>query len=507
MKAYLMYPDQDFDVSAPLRKNAKDLYQDLELGVILDAMAGGDEFLRDIAGRALLGILKTPQAIEYRQQILIDCLEQPAVIRQLYALAVEAIEAEKHVYHSIFSNYPSSVLRTSMESLKILVKVLGKLRQVADDNATSFRSPGFTRFFGMLADQLDDEYFSTIAGHLKTLEFRNGVLISAGLGKANQGTNFTLSRPDTTQQNWLERLFNQDRSTLTFQISDRDESGFRALSELKDRGINLVANALAQADDHILSFFSLLRAELGFYMGALNLRDRLNSKGQQICLPKPEAMTPELCLSLCGLCDASLVLTSSRQVVGNDVGGDGKALVMVTGANEGGKSTFLRSVGLAQLMMQAGLFVVATYYSSSVCDGIFTHYKREEDTSLVSGKLDEELARMSAIADAITPNCMLLFNESFAATNEREGSGIARDIILALLESRMRVFFVTHLYDLACGLYGLGLPEALFLQAERREDGKRTFKLIAGEPTATSYGEDLYRQIFTLEVPERVQRA
>ena len=65
---------------------------------------------------------------------------------------------------------------------------------------------------------------------------------------------------------------------------------------------------------------------------------------------------------------------------------------MITGANQGGKSTFLRSVGLAQLMMQCGMFVAAESLRASVGQRLFTHYKREEDAAMESGKLDEELA-------------------------------------------------------------------------------------------------------------------
>jgi MutS domain V len=76
---------------------------------------------------------------------------------------------------------------------------------------------------------------------------------------------------------------------------------------------------------------------------------------------------------------------------------------MITGANQGGKSTFLRSVGVAQLMMQCGMFVAAESLRASVVDGVFTHFKREEDATMERGKLDEELSRMSDIVDAITP--------------------------------------------------------------------------------------------------------
>ena len=66
----------------------------------------------------------------------------------------------------------------------------------------------------------------------------------------------------------------------------------------------------------------------------------------------------------------------------------------------------------------------------------------------------------------------------------------------ALLEKRIKVFFVTHLYDFAHGLFEQQMDEALFLRAERLPDGTRSFKLIEGEPLETSYGEDLYHEVF-----------
>jgi DNA mismatch repair ATPase MutS len=91
---------------------------------------------------------------------------------------------------------------------------------------------------------------------------------------------------------------------------------------------------------------------------------------------------------------------------------------------------------------------------------------------------------------------MLLFNESFAATNEREGSEIAKQIVCALLEKRIKIFYVTHLYEFARGVYDRKIENAMFLRAERKADGTRPFRLIEAEPLETSYGEDLYRQIF-----------
>jgi DNA mismatch repair ATPase MutS len=147
-------------------------------------------------------------------------------------------------------------------------------------------------------------------------------------------------------------------------------------------------------------------------------------------------------------------------------------------------------------MMQCGMFVPAESFSANVCDGLFTHYKREEDITMKSGKLDEELKRMSDIVDNITPNSMALFNESFSATNEREGSEIAMQIITALSEKGIKTFFVTHLYEFARKLYERGLDNTVFLLAERQADGVRTYKLVEGEPLQTSFGVDVFKTIF-----------
>ncbi len=381
-----------------------------------------------------------------------------------------------------------------MRVLELFVSLLRRLRTVADEHAGDFRSEGFTRLFAMLSKELGDEYFSEIEGHLRELKFRRGVLISAGVGEGNKGFHYVLRR--LREQRWIERISPGGRAAgYSFQIPDRDDSGFRALSDLRAKGINLAANALAQSADHILSFFSMLRSELAFYVGCLNVHGLLAGKGEPTCFPVPFA-GGQLALTARGLYDACLTLHVSARVIGNDVNADGKSLVMITGANQGGKSTFLRSAGLAQLMMQCGMFVPAQSFQADICNGVFTHYKREEDASMESGKLDEELSRMSGIVDQITPGCILLCNESFASTNEREGSQIARQIVRALLARDIKVLFVTHLFDLAQRLDLEGMETALFLRAERQADGRRTFRVAVGEPLPTSHGEDVYRRIF-----------
>jgi hypothetical protein len=492
MKAFLMHPDQDFDLQRELPSHQAALAQDLELDTLFDAMAGGDQFLYEVAQRAVLSSLKNPEAIIYRQQVLTDCLQQPAIVRELYGIAVEAIHRERKIW-GVLMNSPDTILHHSIQVLELLVGILKRLRMIAESQAGRFRSEGFARFFAMLVTELNDEYFMTVEAHLQELKFRRGVLVSAELGKGNKGIHYVLRR--APELSWTERIGLGTRSGFGFTIPDRDENGFKALEELRARGINQVANALAQSTDHILSFFAMLGAELGFYVGRLNLHERLAEKGEPTCFPQPGA-ADKRALAAHGLYDVCLALHVDAGVVGNAVDADNRSLVMITGANQGGKSTFLRGVGVAQLMLQCGMFVAARSLRASVVDGVFTHFKREEDATMESGKLDEELSRMNEIADAITPNSILLCNESFAATNEREGSEIARQVVRALLDSGIAVFFVTHLFDLANGFYLQELATALFLRAERQSDGRHSFRLVKGEPLPTSYGEDSYRRVF-----------
>lgn len=501
MKVHLLYRDRDFDPQGGRPSHEAALTQDLELNVLLGAMAAGDPFLLDVARKAVLASLDQPEEIVYRQRILADCLNRPVIVKEIYATSVEALQREHGVWGVLHPRDPEGVLYWSVKAIERFMGLLKRLRRLADAHAAQFQSEGFSRLLGMVAKELDDEYLSAVEDHLRRLAFRDGVLASAALDQGNKGTRYVL-HPRDANPSWLQWLMSwitenllPDRSRFVYQIADRDDAGFRALGELRSRGIAHVARAVAQSTDHILDFFSMLRLELGFYVGCLNLHDHLARKGEPTCFPVP-LPAGKVMLSARGIYDPCLSLSVKQRVVGNDVNADGKLLVMMTGPNRGGKSTFLRSIGIAQLMMQCGMFVPAQAFRANVCDRLFTHFKREEDAAMKSGKLDEELSRMSSIVDDLSPNSIVLLNESFASTNEREGSEIARQIVRALLERGIKVFYVTHLFDLAQGFYRAKMDSALFLRAERLADGRRTFRLVQGEPLPTSHAEDLYRRIF-----------
>lgn len=496
MKVRLMQEDQDFKLHEVLPYQAPEVVQDLGLEEVFQAMAEGDVFLQDVARRAVLrGHENTLATLRYRQEVLQDCLRHPDVVHDLYALALEAIERKKRYNIGFLDDYPGGILYRSVEAMRMFVELLRKVRSVAQARSGEFRSRGFRNLFQRLTDELTDVYFAEIEGHLQALKFDHGLLLSAELGPGNESVRHVLRRTNGQGRSWWQRLLRLGPPEFTFRLDDRDEAGAKALSELRNRGINLAANALAQSAEHVLGFFTSLRIELGFYVGCIHLREPLQRIQAPLCFPDPEELGSTR-LQARGLYDLSLVLRTERPAVGNDLEADGRNPILVTGANQGGKSTFLRAFGLAQLMMQAGMFVPGEAFRSAISPGLFTHHKREEDSALKRGKFDEELHRMSEIVNHLTPGSILLLNESFAATDDREGSEIADQVVSALLDRGIRILFVTHLFGFARACFERMGSTARFLRAERLEDGTRTFKLLPGEPLETSFGEDLFKQIF-----------
>ena len=467
MKTFLLYPDCDLEEKLHIPWNQQALSEDLELGTLFSTMANGDDFLLEVAQKVIFSsITNTPDMILYRQHILKDCLNYPDTIKSMYQGVVEAIAGEKNFFWGFNSRYASTILDRSLDVMKLYVDALIQLRKIAEDHSFQFASEGFAIFFDMLKRELHDEYIESIQEHLKELKFFNGLTLSARLGKGNKGGHYILHKSDRPNHNLIEWIFSKKPPSYTYTIADRDEAGFRALSGLKDRGINDVANALAQSCDHIKNFFQMLQTELAFYIGCLNLHDQITQWGEPLSFPTP-IPAQDRSLQFKELYDICLALTMKQKVVGNDLTANRTTLCIITGANQGGKSTFLRSLGLAQLMMQSGMFVPAELFTSNGCDSLVTHYKREEDSSMESGKLDEELSRMDEIVQHLTPNALLLLNELFAATNEREGSEIAGQITRALMEYGIKLFYVTHLYDFAHTFYEKNLEGAIFLRAER----------------------------------------
>ncbi|WP_280410401.1 MutS-related protein [Nocardia brasiliensis] len=486
MRVGLLEPDS---AGAHTVRHGATVVRDLELAIVFDAMAAGDPFLRDSVEAIMVHASTDPATIRYRQEVLADCLADPAAVRRLYAL-VGASEGVRR-WTIGRGGAPRAKLNLSLEPL---AELIGHLRQVrAACAALGLRSAGFARLSALVTSSFPDEVLDAVESHVEALHFEHGIALGAGLGTGNKPVGIVLREPPRPAR---RGLFGGDRRARHgFTIPGQDEKGADYLARLIGRGLYPVAEIVSHATDLIADFLLSLRTELAFYLGCVNLHERLTASGYPLCFPEPLPVgRPELrCRELR---DPTLVLSSGTPVGGNTVDGQGRSLILVTGANSGGKSTFLRSVGLAQVLLQAGMFVPADSFAADVRTGIFTHFRTQDDATMTYGRLKEELARIREITDAIRPAALLLCNEPFASTNEREGSQIGGPILRALHDAGVKIVCVTHLHDLAREFYAGRTGAELFLRAERLPDGTRTFRVVEGEPVATSHGDDVFRRVF-----------
>ncbi|MGI5976920.1 MAG: MutS-related protein [Candidatus Limivicinus sp.] len=484
MRAGLLYQDAEPVWSEKPDARWDERFADLELEHILKAMSGGNNEIYSVCRQLLDRPLQSGEEIIFRQDILRDCIARPGLIRRLYRICQEAEGKRRGSWYRLSSRYLSSIYSSAAYLLNIYMEALVEIRRAVEN--VKFSSEGLRRFSSTLSRELSEEYLDEVRSLESGLDQSDGILISAGFGSFLQGISYVKRQQDRgfARLRWL--------TLPSYTVAERDMAGAADLGARRDRAINEVANAMAQAADSLESFTEQLRKELAFYVGALNLRDRLEKLGLPHSFPVPDRDGKQLWRELC---DCSLGLLKGGEVVGNTLEMGGKKLCLITGANQGGKTTFLRSIGQCQLMAQCGLFVCAESCVFPVKRCIYTHFKREEDAEMDSGKLDEELGRMSGIIDGMVPGGMLLSNESFASTNDPEGSEILSQITRALLERDVEMFTVTHLINYAMKF--AELPETLCLRADRRENGKRSFRLILGKPLKTAFGEDIFKKIFS----------
>jgi hypothetical protein len=497
------YHDRPVSEWSALPRNARELCDDLQLETLFEALSGGDDCIYLIARRELLNATRnTTATIRHRRRIVRDTIANPDLVRSLYVTASNALrESGKPHLDQAIADHPERAIAWAAEVLAVLVPQMERLAEIARIAGAMFEAPGLRPLLTMLRAGVTPEFLESLPAFASALQARGGDIMSARLGAGNLGRDYVPHRPlakNRRRPAWLHKLGGGPAS-YGFSVSPADETALTALRQLRNRGLSATARAATQAATDLRGFFAALRVELAFYVGSLNLHERLSAKGEPIGFPVPLPRGGAILLCA-GLYDPCLSLRRQQRVVGNDLRGRPAQLIIITGANEGGKSTFLRSVGVAQLMMQAGLFVAAKHFCSSLSPALFTHFRREEDRWMRRGKLEEELSRMSDIVAAVSPGAIILLNESFASTYEQEGSEIARQATKALAEKAVRMLFVTHLFEFA-RRGREAVPDAFFLRAERDEAGRRTFRLTKGEPQSTAFAADLYSQLFGEPLP------
>ncbi|WP_285575586.1 MutS-related protein [Actinoallomurus iriomotensis] len=213
--------------------------------------------------------------------------------------------------------------------------------------------------------------------------------------------------------------------------------------------------------------------ELRFYLGYLRFIAPLREAGLPFC--RPEVSTTEKGLLAREVFDLALAAALTRtggHVVGNDIElRDGERILLVSGPNQGGKTTLARTFGQLHHLAALGCPVPGRQARLFLPDRILTHYARTETGR--TGKLEEELLRMRRILDQATPDSVIVLNEIFTSTTTEDALALSTAVLTALSRLDAPCLWVSFLDELS----RLD-PKAVSMVSTVTDDGTRTYKLL-----------------------------
>ena len=193
-----------------------------------------------------------------------------------------------------------------------------------------------------------------------------------------------------------------------------------------------------------------------------------------------------------------------EEIVPNDIDfGSESRIFILTGPNQGGKTTFTRAIGIAQVLFQAGIFVPGTKSSISPVDWVYTHFTEKEKPNTKDGRLGEESRRLSRLFQNATSHSLILLNESLSSTSPGEGLYLLKNIVKGIRLLGCRCIFTTHLHKLAAKIDAINSEAegdskvgSLVAELDRENSGKnmearRTFKIVSKPPEGKSFARDV----------------
>jgi len=486
----------DFDLlklgSAQRVGVAEDVRADLELDRVVSVASGGDKLVAETWLEVLLSRECSEEVIRYRQEAVRDALENSDVVLRIYQIAKEGYEtAYREVFIFRLDN-PSLVVYEVSKGIRILADYLEKLLGAV--SSARFSSRAFGGLVESLTSNIDGGFIVRAREIGEMLRFGSSVEFAVEVGSLNSLVNPTLLLPKDGGS-IISRLLPLERR-YTYRLDPRDEDGARILGDIRNWVLSKIATTLLNSFEKLMSFFRDLAKQVSFYVGAINLISFLDKLGIPRTYPEvdPRRLTFE------NLHPLSLAVSSMKKPVPSSlyVDVDGSFAVIITGVNKGGKTTFLKSVGQAILLARAGLPVPAERFVIPSAGAVFTHFLREEERTLSYGKFEEEVRRFGTLVENLRRGDYVLMDESFASTNHVEASVVAENVVSALLDSGVNVFYVTFLQDFLYRFIPRYSRKLVLLVPERLSDGTRTYRLVRGS-IQPGYALELWRK--TVEKP------
>ncbi len=463
------------------------LFTDRASGVRVEAHVFEDVKLTAFFSEESVGAMRVlcrPEDIPVRQELLRYLSRSPEVRETVRTLAGITVEIQR--LHAALQD-----VKCENERHYIFVGLMAAVADFAETAASLTPEGGglLRRFGARFRTDAADAAWRSLAGRAKALRQRTDAARRETFRMA--GDNLWM-RSDFLES-YVDRLLRcagdlglppmQGRREISLRL---DARMVNALARLHPEDFlafrEFYAEYADSFDETILSY----RFELNFYLEALALMDRILAAGLPLCWPESAA---ERHLEIRELYDISLLLKEGVTIVPNDaLFSREEPFFFLTGANGGGKTTYLRALGIAVLLYLAGCPICAGKAVIHPFRSVFTHFPRDERFE-ADGRYADEQRRVGEILEAHGGNSLILLNETYSTTNEELAVSSTLDLTEKLKDSGSFTLYITHQH----GLEGAGVP-FLSVLVDADDQNRRTYRIARRKELDSSYAADILRR-------------
>jgi len=467
-----------------------DFFGDLNLDQVVESViAGRDQYkLKPF----FFAPLHQVSAVRYRHEVLRD-LEKPAVLEPISRFARSMASMREHLAQAGKLHYQLQKQSWFLDAVEIYCDAVRSL--VADLAQCDLSSRGLRGLNDYLAQHAASDRFASLTGQIKALK---DALATVRYGIRINGARVTVSRyaDEADYSAEVEKTFARFqqgavRSHLARLPDHVDMNHVEAnildgVARLYPDVFRARADFCAGHGDYLDATIGRFDREVQFYLAYLEMIERLRGAGLAFCYPHVSARSKEIAAEeTFDIALASKVVPEGRTVVGNGFHLAGPERVfVVSGPNNGGKTTFARTFGQLHYLASLGLLVPGREARIFLPDQIFTHFEREEDIETLRGKFDDELVRVHDILERATPDSVIVMNESFNSTSLSDALFVGTEVMQQLLELGCLGVYVTFVDEIA------SLSEAtvsLVSQIVPENPAERTFKVIRKPADGRAY--------------------
>lgn len=223
--------------------------------------------------------------------------------------------------------------------------------------------------------------------------------------------------------------------------------------------------------------------ELNFYKEMVAFYEKIKEHNVSVCIPKVSSKKRYMCRDLY---DISLIKKECLNIIPNDTWFDTDNLFFfLTGANGGGKTTYLRSVAINLILFLGGMPIFAKDAEIYPFSSIYTHFPKDERFAQ-TGRLHEEMIRTREILDECDDDAFILFNETFSGTDDKKGFELLLDTANEIHKRNIGGLYVTHFHEISDTSFPI-----LGVIIDKDDENKRTFKISRKNDEKCSYAHDI----------------